>query len=167
MTRKFSDEDHPLGWFRQQKFAYFVKRKAGMDVTDDYLKKAAGPYNPQAGYRAESIAIRKNYVIKKSDTALGVGKHITEAEKYFPDHLQPALDWVADNLRYKNDLELEVLATVDYSMIEIEKTGKEINLDAVKTYIASDNEWEKKLYKENFTDNKIQQAIDDIGQLLY
>ena len=165
---RFGNEQYPLGRFRRTKFSYFVKRRSGEEVMEDFLKKAAGPYNPKARYKSESIALKKEYVREcKSEQRLGfvAGPNIVEAEKYLVERWRDALAWTAENFRYKKDEELETLATVDFAMLSLSGDGKALSPESVSAYMRADKEWRKKLKRPNFSPARIKTAMTKLRLL--
>ena len=83
--------------------------------------------------------------------------------------MQSDIDWLMEKFRFyntnKETKNLEVLATVDMAVCELEKDGKAVNLDAVKDVIRSNKEWAPKLQKPYFTDAAINQAILESKEL--
>ena len=168
VASQFGDERYPLGRFRRTKFSYFVKRRAGEEVMEDFLKKAAGPYNPKTRYKSESIALKKEYVREcKSEQRLGfvAGPNIAEAEKYLVERWRDALAWTAENFRYKKDEELEALATVDFAMLALSGSGEALSPKSVSAYMRADKEWQKKLKRPNFAPARIKAAMAELQRL--
>src|SRR5690606_37746837 len=64
----------PIGNFRLQKAVYFARRQMGEGALDkDYLRKAAGPYNPKMRYSGGiKIAMEKKW-IKRATGKYGEG----------------------------------------------------------------------------------------------
>jgi len=172
LVHKTDTSRYPLGRFRYNKLAYFAHRKAGDNVNDIYLKKAAGPYSPWAKYKGpESIAVKNGYVklANNSDNpGLLPGNKVADIGRYinrYPSVL--AVDWVIDNFRYKKNEELELLSTVDYAMQDLARNKKDINMNSVKDIIASHKEWAPKLDRTTFSDENITKAISDLQSLLF
>ena len=69
-------------------------------------------------------------------------------------------------VKYENNNNLEVIATVDYAIVDLKNQNKEITLENIKTCIASDNEWKQKLDKDFFTDEAIIKAMNISKTLL-
>ncbi len=160
LAYKFGSAKYPLGAFRRQKLSYLFKRHSNMPI-DEYMKKAMGPYNPKMKYRgAESIAIRNKYVKKVGSRGLVATNTISKAEDYYNRYFKPeVLDWLDKNFHYESNNNLEVLATVDYAIIDLKNQNKEITIENIKAYIANDEEWKPKLKLDYFTDNAIQKAM--------
>lgn len=171
IVNAFYDERFYLGRVKVQKLLYLLRRKQEADVSG-FKKKAAGPYNEQVRYNGgESIAVREGYVVRKSSkmgSTFSKGKSIETALKY-AGSMQEDIEWLHQKFKYYNTNKetnnLEVLATVDMAVREIEMVGKAVTLDAVKDVIRSNKEWAPKLKKAFFTDSAIEQAIKESKEL--
>lgn len=160
LAYKFGSEKYPLGAFRRQKLSYLFKRHSNMPI-DEYMKKAMGPYNPKMKYQgAEGIAIRNKYVKEVGGRGLVATDTISKVEDYYNRYFKPeVLDWLDKNFHYESNNNLEVLATVDYAIIDLKKQNREITLENIKAYIEGDEEWKPKLKLDYFTDSAIQKAM--------
>ena len=171
IVNAFYDDRFILGRVKVQKLLYLLRRKQDADVSA-FKKKAAGPYNEKARYKGgESIAIKSGYItVERNDkgSKFSKGKKIDTALKYV-GNMQPEIDWLFEKFRFyntnKGTKNLEVLATVDMAVCELEKDGKVVNLDTVKEVIRSNKEWAPKLQKPYFTDTAISQAIVESKEL--
>ncbi len=165
ITDEFGEEKYPLGAFRRQKLSYLFKRYNDIPI-DDYLKKAMGPYNPKIKYKGgENIALKNNYV-KKIGSGLVSSNKIEDAKKYYKKYYSTnSLDWLVKLFKYMKNEYLEVLTTVDYTIIELVKQKKEITIENIKKYISSDKEWLPKLKKDYFSDSNILKAMNESKKL--
>ncbi|HMM05933.1 MAG TPA: restriction endonuclease subunit S [Clostridiales bacterium] len=171
IVNAFYDDRFILGRVKVQKLLYLLRRKQDADVSA-FKKKAAGPYNEKARYKGgESIAIKSGYItVERNDkgSKFSKGKKIDIALKYV-GNMQPEIDWLFEKFGFyninKDTKNLEVLATVDMAVCELEKDGKAVNLDTVKEVIRSNKEWAPKLQKPYFTDTAISQAIHESKEL--
>jgi type I restriction enzyme S subunit len=170
LARYFGTEEFPLGRKRYTKLSYLLHRHTDGRV-EDYLKKAAGPYNPKTKYGgAEKIALKKGY-LKEHKGARGhsgfiAADNVAEAERYFHNWYGPdAVQWL-DQFRFKSNDDLEVLATVDMAAQELRTGGREVDVSAVKDVIQSNAEWQPKLNRKVFSDEHIAQAITQSESLL-
>jgi len=146
---------------------YFAHRKAEEDVSEHFLKKAAGPYSPWATYQGpEKIAQDHGYVKKaKSGKFFGfkAGDNIDKIDRYISRYPAcAAVGWVVDTFRYCNKEKLELLATVDFAALELTQNGKVITMETVKDVIARSKEWTAKLKREIFCDENIGQALSEL-----
>lgn len=167
LAYKFGSNQYPLGAFRRQKLSYLFKRHNNLPI-DEYLKKAMGPYNSQMKYRGgEGIAIRNKYVKQIGSRGLVATGSISKAEDYFNKYYGlESLSWLETNFKYTKNDDLEVIATVDYAIVDLKSQNKEITLDNIKSYIENNEEWKPKLQKDFFNDNAILKAMNTSRTLL-
>ncbi len=170
LTRLLASPEYPLGRFRYNKFAYFSHRKAEEDVSQHYMKKAAGPYSPWARYQGpESIALKSGYVKRgKAGSREGLlpGEKIENIDQYLPRYpVCAAIDWVVSTFRYTKKDELELLATVDFAALDLKSAGIPITTEAVTCVIAANKEWTAKLDREVFSGSNIEQALHRLRAL--
>ncbi|MGH8094614.1 MAG: hypothetical protein ACREIF_14275 [Chthoniobacterales bacterium] len=170
ITRLHSSPEHPLGRKRYQKLAYLAHRKTDDDVTQHYLKKAAGPYSPWARYQGpENIALKNCYVKRvKVDVYEGlvVGTNIDQIETYLPRYpVCNAIEWVITLFRWRRNDDLELLTTVDFAVLDLNRASKSVSVNAVKEIIATSKEWKAKLKREIFSDFNIAGALDELRTL--
>lgn len=169
LVQRFSSSDRPLGRMRRTKLAYLAHRKAEDDVQQQYMKKAAGPYDPWSKYQGpEKIARGKKYVKEirtSAATGLVAGEKIGEIQKYVGRYtVCESMEWL-ETFRYRKNEELELLSTVDFAALELRKFGKAVNGKAIKDIIASNEEWKAKLGREIFADEKIDAALVELSKL--
>ena len=156
--------EYPLGRKKCQKMMYLFKR-FNNDTVEQFGHYAAGPYDNKARYGGfESIAIENNYVVENKSqkgSSFAPGKDINKAkaycEKYGYDKFVPIFN---KYLKYMKVDDLELLATVDKTILELKTQNKSVDLLSVKDYIANDKTWVPKLSREVFCDENIQSAID-------
>lgn len=137
---------------------------------EGYLKKAAGPYNPQTKYGGpEKIAQQNGYITQhkgpKGHSGFIPAGNIVQAEGYFEKWYGPEVIQWLEQFRYKKNDDLEVLATVDMAALELRASGKTVDVAAVKTVIAGHPEWEAKLDRAAFSDANIAEALAASSQL--
>jgi len=147
--------------------AYLSHRKAEEDVTQHYLKKAAGPYSPWAKYQGpERIAVKNGYVrYVKAGNRQGLlpGQNIANIDKYVAKYpVCSAINWVVDHFRYRKNDELELLATVDFAVIDLFKANIPISATAVRDIIATNPEWAPKLNRTIFSDENIARSLGEL-----
>jgi type I restriction enzyme S subunit len=165
LADRFGNKEFPLGRFRRTKFSYLVRRFLESKV-DQFLKKAAGPYNPKTRYSGpENIALNNGYVKNwKKGNRYGfiADENISQAQSYFKDwYGEEAISWLDEGFRFKNNDDLELLTTVDKSIVELREEGKAVSLANIKNVIASHPEWKAKLERELFSDENIEGAIKE------
>lgn len=164
LTERFGSEKIPLGRKRYTKLSYLFHRYSDNKI-QDYLRKAAGPYNPKTKYGGpEKIALNSKYIQNwKSDngvTGFITAEKIEDAKMYFSNYWQIAdLDWLTTSFKFKSNDELELLATVDNSLVELSKKNLEFTAGNVLGIIKSEKEWEAKLERTIFSDANVERAI--------
>ena len=168
LAKHFGSEQWPLGRKRYTKLSYLLHRRVERQA-EGYLKKAAGPYNPETKYKGpEGIALKNRYVrFHSRDKFSGfvAAEKIGEAEGYFSRwYGKDVLAWLEQFRRKSND-ELELLATVDMAMNDLRRGGKAAELATVKKVIQGHPEWEAKLDRAIFSDDNIRRAIESCRQL--
>lgn len=170
LVKHFGGEDYPLGRKRYTKLSYLLHRRVEQQA-EGYLKKAAGPYNPQTKYGGpEKIAKQNGYITQhkgpKGHSGFIAAGNIARAEGYFEKwYGQEVIQWL-EQFRYKKNDDLEVLATVDMAAFELRASGKTVDVAAVKDVITSHPEWEAKLNRAAFSDANIAEAIKQSDALL-
>jgi restriction endonuclease S subunit len=163
LTFKFGSEKYPLGRMRYTKLSYLFHRHADNQIKD-YLRKAAGPYNPKTKYGGpEKIAHDNGYVADhKSGQLTGfiAGPNIEKAKPYFESYWDiEYLTWLEAQFKYKSNDDLELFATVDNSLIELNKKNKPFTVEAVKNILKKEPQWTAKLEREIFSDLNILRAV--------
>jgi type I restriction enzyme S subunit len=163
ITKLFTDNRMKfLKHMRYQKlvYLYLVYKKAKTCI---FEKWDYGPFSRELAYtivpKAEN---EKSYIATDNDKNICVGENINEAIEnavntgYYKD-----VEQLAGKIRYKKDKELEVLATVIESIMDLEISQKAISLQTVKEYIGSIPIWKHKLGLEYFTDFAIDKSIKE------
>lgn len=161
LVAAFGNTQHPMTAFQRQKYTYFLHRYWSGQA-EGYGKFAAGPYNPNIKYRGpESIALKKKYVKEHIGGYKGfiAGEHSQEASDYFKEwYGEEPLKWL-EQFRYQKKDELELLATVDMAITDLQKARKSITAAAVKAIIKNSSAWKNKLTRPVFSDANIARAI--------
>lgn len=165
------DGGQPLGNFRLQKAVYFARRFMGERALDQqYLRKAAGPYNPSMRYSGGvKIALEKNWIAAatgKYGPGHSPGSAFGDASAWIEKYqfAQPAA-WVRDKFMFKKNDIWELLATVDYAMLALEHGGSTPTAANVFTYIGSDEEWRPKIEKLHLSEASIQNSMVELQSL--
>jgi restriction endonuclease S subunit len=168
LTQRFGSEKLPLGRKRRVKLMYLLHRHVE-GRADGYLKKAAGPYDPNTKYKGpEAIALKNGYVrAVHNDKYEGfvAGDKIEQAQRYFEQwYGTVALEWL-EQFHYRKTDDLELLATVDMAIMDLAAAGQTEDVVSVKRVVAAHPEWEAKLSRELFSDDNIASAIAECHAL--
>ena len=168
LAQRFGSESFPLPRKRRVKLTYLLHRHAE-GRAEGYLKKAAGPYDPNTKYKGpEQIALKNGYVrALRNDTyeAFVAGDKIEQAQRYFEQwYGAAALNWL-ERFHYRKTDDLELLVTVDMAMMDLAAHGEPADVASVKRIIAAHPEWLPKLSRELFSDERIAAAIAECQTL--
>lgn len=162
LTQRFGSEKFPLPRKRRVKLMYLLHRHAE-GRAEGYMKKAAGPYDPNTKYKGpEAIALKNGYVrAVHNGTYEGfvAGEKSEHAVRYFEQWYGVAtLDWL-ERFHYRKTDDLELLATVDMAMVDLMAAGDSVDVTGVKSVIVANPEWVPKLSRALFSDDNIAGAI--------
>ena len=166
---KFYSDKYPLGRKKVQKLLYLFRRHQEAD-TSAFKKKAAGPYADEVRYKgSEPIAQNKKYISisRNSKGALfNKGINIADALNYIEKWgLNDDFDWLLSNFNFTKTDRLELLATIDMAMCDLEDLGIAVSVDNIKNLIKSHKEWKAKLSKKFFSNTDIDWAIKECRRL--
>ena len=165
----FYSDKYPLGRVKVQKLLYLLHRHQGVCVSD-FKKKAAGPYADTVRYKGgEPIARKNKYIVSESGkqgTRYFRGENMPQALDYVERwSMQADLQWLKDNFLHTSRNDLELFATVDMAICDLNEAGVPISVTSIKDLIASNKEWKAKLSKTYFSDWDIARAIKKCTEL--
>ena len=165
----FYSDKYPLGRVKVQKLLYLLHRHQAVSVSD-FKKKAAGPYADTVRYRGgEPIAKKNKYIVSESGkqgTRYSKGKNMAQALDYVERWgMQADFQWLKDNFLHTSRNDLELFATVDMAICDLNEAGVPISVASIKNLIASNKEWKAKLSKTYFSDSDIARAIKKCAEL--
>lgn len=163
IVNAFYSEKYPLGRKKVQKLLYLLRRKQDAD-TSEFKKKAAGPYADEVRYKGgEPIAKRNGYIATSTTskgTSFSKGKKIYAALNYVQKwEMESDFEWLVSQFRYTSVNDLELYATIDMAICDLQNEGIEVSVNTVKNLIGSNKEWKAKLKKNYFSDADIARAI--------
>jgi type I restriction enzyme S subunit len=168
LVKEFSKPEYPLGRMRYTKLSYLFHRHTD-NRTQNYQKKAAGPYNPKTKYAGpEKIAIQNKYIMEQGNgnyKGFVPNDKIADVENYFSHYWsEETFKWL-EQFRYKKNDELELYATIDKAIEELKEKSIDPTLENIKSFISDINEWKAKLDREIFSDKNIKKAMDYVNKL--
>ena len=158
-----------MGRKKVQKLLYLFRRHQEAD-TSAFKKKAAGPYADEVRYKGgEPIAISSKYIsVKRGNkgSSFSKGEKIADALVYLENwNINDDLKWLCEQFKYIKTDRLELLATIDMAMCDLDDAGITVTVDSIKNLIKSHSEWKAKLSKSYFKDNDIAWAIKECKRL--
>ena len=165
----FYSDKYPLGRVKVQKLLYLLHRHQGVSVSD-FKKKAAGPYADTVRYKGgEPIARKNKYIVSESGkqgTRYSKGKNMSQALDYVKRwDMQADLQWLKENFLHTSRNDLELFATVDMAMCDLDEVFISVYFESFKILLASNKEWKAKLSKTYFSDWDIARAIKKCTEL--
>ena len=165
----FYSDKYPLGRVKVQKLLYLLHRHQAVSVSD-FKKKAAGPYADTVRYKGgEPIAKKNKYIVTESGkqgTRYFKGENMEQALNYVERWgMQEDLQWLKENFLHTSRNDLELFATVDMAICDLNEAGVPISVASIKNLIASNKEWKAKLSKTYFSDSDIARAIKRCAEL--
>jgi len=169
IVNELYSQKYPLGRKKVQKCLYLLRRHQKRSTTE-FKKKAAGPYADEIRYRGgEPIALSAQYIITQKGTKGTLffkGTNIQQALNYIEQwNMQTDIQWLRERLKFKSVDTLELWATVDMAICDLENMQMPISLSSIKHLIATNEEWKKKLEKPLFNDANIIKAISELRTL--
>lgn len=153
---------HPVSRLRIQKTIYLIERAERLGLFQNYLKQAAGPYDPSLRYRGpEGIAVRQHQWLTATDGShFEPGPNIADgaryAERYFDTARAAA---VIEHFRTFTNAALERWTTVHMAACEIAEGGADATAEAVLAHIEATPEWIAKLDRREFELDKIRSTL--------
>lgn len=165
----FYSDKYPLGRVKVQKLLYLLHRHQAVSVSD-FKKKAAGPYADTVRYKGgEPIAKKNKYIVLESGkqgTLYSKGKNMAQALDYVERWgMRSDFQWLKENFLHTSRNDLELFATVDMAICDLNEAGVPISVASIKDLIASSKEWKAKLSKRYFSDSDIARAIKRCAEL--
>ena len=165
----FYSDKYPLGRVKVQKLLYLLHRHQAVSVSD-FKKKAAGPYADTVRYKGgEPIAKKNKYIISengKQGTRYSRGENMAQALNYVERWgMKSDLQWLKENFLHTGRNDLELFATVDMAICDLNEAGVPISVASIKDLIASSKEWKAKLSKTFFSDRDIARAVKKCTEL--
>ncbi|MBI4529872.1 MAG: type I restriction endonuclease subunit M [Deltaproteobacteria bacterium] len=155
----------PVSRYRAGKMMYLVECSEKLGLFQNYLKYAAGPYDPGLRYRGpENIALnQRHWLVAPDSTHFEPGPNIQEAirfaKRYIPVDRASA---IIENFKEYTNPALERWTTVEMAARELQGRGETVTPENVLAYIESVPEWESKLQREEFRTDLIASTLSGL-----
>ena len=165
ITTRCHAPDRPVGRVKLAKLFYLVQQKAEIELTETFMKRAAGPLDDEI-HKFLSLAQKNKWLVlgrgqgdlKPVRPGVDVAKAVDQATKL----LGPAKVKVDEMLTQMKDWgyrTLERWATVLDTAQELAAAGQPMTIKSVKDAIQKHPEWVHKLDREEFADANIEAAL--------
>ena len=159
---------HPVSRYRAGKIIYLIERAMELGLFKNYLKQAAGPYDPSLRYHGpEDIAIRQHRWLTAADAShFQPGPNIGEVSNYVKSYLDTVqASAVIEEFRTYQDPTLSRWTTVDFAARELQSVGKPVNTNTVLDYLRATPEWTPKTEKKEFEPDRISNTLSGLQKL--
>jgi len=161
ITDRCHSEEHPMGRVKLAKLFYLSQKKAEIQLTDMFTKRAAGPLDDQI-HKFLNLAKKQGWVelgrAKGDFKPVRPGEDVIKASPQVQKLLAAAkadVDSMLDDMKGWKYTTLERWATVLEAALYLLEERKEISVDGVKSVIFSEKEWTQKLDRAEFSDEHI------------
>ncbi|HXF94293.1 MAG TPA: hypothetical protein VNK46_16185 [Nitrospiraceae bacterium] len=154
VVQQLYGQGRPVSRFRAGKIIYLIERAVQLGLFHNYLKQAAGPYDPSLRYKGpEDIAVRQQrWLTAVDESHFEPGPKINVALRYARRYLNFAqASAVIEQFRTYQDGTLSRWTTVDMAARELERLGQAVTPEHVWGYLADVSEWQHKLQREEFS----------------
>jgi hypothetical protein len=168
VVHKLHSPGYPVSRFRAQKMLYLIEAITETGLFAEFRKQAAGPYDPSLRYKGpEDIAVRqRGWLVQPDDSHFEPGPNIEEALRYASRYIDTELaELVLEEFRTFKDGTLERWTTVHLAAVELQRQGQPVTPETVRAYIESVPEWQPKLSRDEFTLDRIADALQGLEKL--
>jgi len=147
---------YPVSRYRAGKMIYLIERAVQLGLFRNYLKQAAGPYDPNLRYRGpEGIAThQRQWLVAVDDTHFEPGPRIDEALNYAERYIhisRAQASAVIKQFRTYQDDTLGRWTTVDLAARELIAQGSVVTVESILAHLSASEEWAHKLDQKEFT----------------
>ncbi|MGH2270852.1 restriction endonuclease subunit S [Anaerohalosphaeraceae bacterium U12dextr] len=165
ITDRCHAPDRPMGRVKLAKLFYLVQQKAEIELTETFMKRAAGPLDDEI-HKFLSLAQKSKWIVlcrgegdlKPIKPGATVSKAVEQAQKL----LGPAkakVDEMLDQMKGWGYRTLERWATVLDATFELTAAGQPATVEGVKDIIQRHPDWEPKLSRDEFSDTNIEATL--------
>jgi type I restriction enzyme S subunit len=165
ITDRCHAPDRPMGRVKLAKLFYLVQQKAEIELTETFMKRAAGPLDDEI-HKFLSLAQKSKWLVlcrgegdlKPVKPGATVSKAVEQAQKL----LGPAkakVDEMLDQMKGWGYRTLERWATVLDASFELTAAGQPATVEGVKDIIQRHPDWVPKLSRDEFSDTNIEATL--------
>jgi hypothetical protein len=137
---------------RVGKLIYFIEVEQRSGLFQNFLKQAAGPYDPTLRYKGpEDIAVHQQGWLRMASTTAFVPAAIDKCLKYFGRYFDPLkAEVVLEHFRTYGDEALGRWATVHYAAQELVAQSQPVNGATILSHLEESREWAHKPDRHEF-----------------
>ncbi|MCP9464998.1 MAG: hypothetical protein NNA25_09415 [Nitrospira sp.] len=154
VVQQLYGQGRPVSRFRAGKIIYLIERAVQLGLFQNYLKQAAGPYDPSLRYKGpEDIAVRQQrWLTAVDESHFEPGPKMNTALRYARRYLNLAqASAVIEQFKTYQDGTLSRWTTVDMAARELHNCGESITPQRILEYLSSLPEWQHKLQRDEFS----------------
>lgn len=170
ITVRCHADDRPLGRVKVAKLFYLAQRKAEIELTEQFTRRAAGPLDDDI-HKFLSLARKQKWVVlgrAQGDLKpVRPGKDVTKGIEQAAKVLGTAKNKVDELLEKTKDWgwrTLERWATVLHAAEAIVASGGEVSVVTIKSSINEHPEWQTKLNRPEFSDENLASTIKGLRE---
>lgn len=170
ITDRCHADDRPLGRVKVAKLFYLAQRKAEIELTEQFTRRAAGPLDDDI-HKFLSLARKQKWVVlgrAQGDLKpVRSGKDVTKGIEQAAKILGTAKNKVDELLEKMKDWgwrALERWATVLHAAEAIVASGGEVSVATIKSSIKEHPEWQAKLNRAEFSDENLASTIKGLRE---
>jgi type I restriction enzyme S subunit len=165
ITDRCHAPDRPMGRVKLAKLFYLVQQKAEIELTETFMKRAAGPLDDEI-HKFLSLAQKSKWLVlcrgegdlKPVRPGANVSKAIEQAQKLLGPS-KAKVDEMLDQMKGWGYRALERWATVLDASFELTAAGQPATVEGVKDIIQRHPDWVPKLSRDEFSDTNIEAAL--------
>ncbi len=165
VVQKLHAPGYPVSRFRVQKLLYLIEAATERGLFAEFRKQAAGPYDQRLRYKGpEDIAVRQQrWLVMPDESHFEPGPGVAKALRYAARYLDETLAArVLEEFRAFKAETLERWTTVHLAAVELERRGQAVTPESIRVYIDSVPEWQPKLSREEFSLDRIADALEGL-----
>lgn len=152
---------------RLEKTTYFTKRFMGVSPISTYETYTFGPYDPLNKHKGGlSLALNKKFIEEGDSWGYKTGRNAGQIKNYNYSSEVKSIKTVLENLVLKNDNELEILATTDFSIFKLLSDKIKPTAKLVLDFINSNEVWKEKIKRLKLDETKISLAMNELRNLI-
>lgn len=149
-----------------EKTTYFTKRFAGVSPISTYGTYTFGPYDPLNKYKGGlKLALNKKLIEPGDSWGYKPGRNISEIESYLYYSEISSAEKALSKLNGKSDSELEILATVDFSIFDLLSKKIKPTSELILNFINSTEAWREKTARLKLDTAKVSKAMEQLRKL--
>lgn len=165
ITDRCHAPDRPVGRVKLAKLFYLVQKNAEIELSETFMKRAAGPLDDEI-HKFLSLAQKNKWLVlgrgqgdlKPVSPGANVSKAVEQAQKLLGS-AKAKVDELLDQMKIWGYRALERWATVLEASLELAAAGQPATVEGVKSVIQKHPDWVRKLDREEFSDSNIDAAL--------